>query len=117
MPNCNFEPEEFFRRCRICFPVTCMKILPRNTDRLPKRLQAFLADASGDEIQNVKEEWQQLARVLNDRSSERRRPRCIKLGSAWQPAIRAKLQPWTKFSREPSRVILVMDLQARSSVG
>ena len=49
-------------------------------------LQTFLSDASGDEIQNVKEEWQRFRAVLKDRPFEETQAALRRLGAAWQPA-------------------------------
>jgi hypothetical protein len=48
-------------------------------------LQAFLSDASGDEIQNVKEEWQRFRAVLKDRPFGETQAALHRLGAAWQP--------------------------------
>jgi len=46
---------------------------------------AFLADASGDEIVQVKEEWHRLYQVLGDRSLGEWQAALRQLGGAWQP--------------------------------
>lgn len=46
---------------------------------------AFLADASSDQVLQVKEEWQRLHRVLGDRFLGRWQAALRQLGSAWQP--------------------------------
>jgi len=47
--------------------------------------RAFLADASGAEILQVKEEWQRLHQVLGDRSLGEWQAALRQLGGAWQP--------------------------------
>jgi len=46
---------------------------------------AFLADASGDEILRVKDEWQRLRQSLGDRSLAEWQAALRQLGGAWQP--------------------------------
>ena len=48
-------------------------------------VRAFLADASGDEILQVKDEWQRLHQVLGDRSLGEWQVALRQLGGAWQP--------------------------------
>lgn len=48
-------------------------------------LQAFLSDASGDEIQNVKEEWQRFRTLVKDRPLGEIQAALRRLGAAWQP--------------------------------
>lgn len=50
-----------------------------------KALQTFLFDASGDEIQNVKEEWQRFRDILKDRPFGEMQAALRRLGAAWQP--------------------------------
>jgi hypothetical protein len=54
-------------------------------------LQAFLSDASGDEIQNVKEEWQRFREALKNRPFAESQAALRRLGAAWQPANEAEL--------------------------
>lgn len=53
-------------------------------------VKEFLAEASGDEIQNVKEEWQRLRRLLAGRSFGEVQSAIRSLGAAWQPADEAE---------------------------
>jgi hypothetical protein len=46
---------------------------------------AFLADASGDEILQVKDEWRRLLHVLGDRSLGEWQAALRQLGGAWLP--------------------------------
>jgi predicted ArsR family transcriptional regulator len=55
-------------------------------------LLAFLSDASGDEIQNVKEEWQRLRAVLKDQPLAETQAALHRLGAAWQPLNEAELK-------------------------
>jgi hypothetical protein len=54
-------------------------------------LQTFLSDASGDEIQNVKEEWVRFRALLKDRTFSESQAALNRLGAAWQPANPAEL--------------------------
>ncbi len=49
-------------------------------------LKTFLSDASGDEIQNVKEEWQRFRDILKDRPFVEMEVALRRLGAAWHPA-------------------------------
>jgi hypothetical protein len=49
-------------------------------------LQTFLSDASGDEIQNVKEEWQRFRTALKDLPFAEIQTALHRLGAAWRPA-------------------------------
>ena len=54
-------------------------------------LQTVLSDASGDEIQNVKEEWQRFRAILKDRPLAESQSALHRLGAAWQPSNSAEL--------------------------
>ncbi|HEY2458269.1 MAG TPA: contact-dependent growth inhibition system immunity protein [Candidatus Acidoferrum sp.] len=53
---------------------------------------AFLADASGDQILQVKEEWQKLRHALAERSLGEWQSALRQLGSAWQPETEQEVQ-------------------------
>jgi CdiI immunity protein len=57
-------------------------------------LRGFLADASGDEILQVKEEWSALRRALRNRPWSETQSAITKLGSAWLPENESPLQEW-----------------------
>jgi hypothetical protein len=63
-------------------------------------LRTFLSDASGDEIQNVKEEWQRFRAFLEDRPFSESQSALYRLGAAWQP-IAATLVPTKKTTSPP----------------
>jgi hypothetical protein len=48
-------------------------------------VKGFLADASGDEILQVKEEWRRLRQAFRERPFAERQAAIQKLGSAWRP--------------------------------
>ena len=53
-------------------------------------LKSFLADANGDEILAVKDEWQALSNSLQGRSLAEVQAVLEKLGSVWQPQSEAE---------------------------
>jgi hypothetical protein len=53
-------------------------------------VKEFLAEASGDEIQNVRDEWLRLRKTLGDRSFSEVQGAVRSLGAAWQPANEAE---------------------------
>jgi hypothetical protein len=53
-------------------------------------VKAFLAEASGDEIQDVKDEWSRLRRLLAARALGEVQTAIRRLGAAWQPADEAE---------------------------
>jgi hypothetical protein len=53
---------------------------------------AFLADAGGDEILQVKEEWHRLHQVLGDRSLGEWQAALRQLGGAWEPQTVQEVQ-------------------------
>jgi len=55
-------------------------------------VKGFLADASGDEILQVKEEWQLLRKTFQDRAIEELQGALRRLGSAWLPENEAQLR-------------------------
>jgi hypothetical protein len=54
-------------------------------------LKTFLADASGDEIQNVKEDWQRFRAAMQNRPFAENQAALQRLGAAWQPENPAEL--------------------------
>lgn len=54
-------------------------------------LRTFLSDASGDEILNVKEEWQGFRALMKDRPFSDTQTALQRLGAAWQPSTPSEL--------------------------
>jgi len=54
--------------------------------------KAYLADATGDEMEDVKKEWQQLRKALAGRPFSEFQGALHKLGAAWQPQSEAELK-------------------------
>jgi len=57
---------------------------------------AFLADASSEEILQVKDEWQRLHEVLGDRSLGEWQAALRQLGGAWRPQSVQEVQSVSK---------------------
>jgi contact-dependent growth inhibition (CDI) system CdiI-like immunity protein len=53
-------------------------------------VKEFLTEASGDEIQNVRDEWLRLRKMLADRPFTEVQSVVRSLGAAWQPANEAE---------------------------
>jgi CdiI immunity protein len=53
-------------------------------------VKEFLAEASGDEVQNVRDEWLRLRKALAVRSFAEVQSAMRSLGAAWQPANEAE---------------------------
>lgn len=58
----------------------------------PKAIEALVADASGDQIRNMKEEWQALRRALAGEPWEATQHALRELGTAWRPESEHELQ-------------------------
>lgn len=54
-------------------------------DSAAEALKAFLSEASGDEIRDVREEWMRLRRGFTGRPFQEVRAALGQLGSAWAP--------------------------------
>jgi hypothetical protein len=55
-------------------------------------LQAFLSEASGDEILGVKEEWQRFRKTMSERPLEEIQAALVRLGVAWRPEKEEELK-------------------------
>ena len=53
---------------------------------------ALVSDANGDQIRNVKEEWQALRRTLAGRALPEVQESLAQLGAAWQPQSEEELR-------------------------
>lgn len=63
-------------------------------------VKGFLADASGDEILQVKEEWNAFRSALRGRSLPEIQAAITKLGSAWLPENPEQLKEWDELFRK-----------------
>jgi hypothetical protein len=64
-------------------------------------LKAFLADASGDEIQNVKDEWLRFRAALKNQPFAETQTAVRRLGAAWQPADPAEVNTFDEILSRP----------------
>jgi CdiI immunity protein len=58
----------------------------------PQAFAALVADASGDQIRNVREEWQALRQAFSGRPMNELQHGLGQLGAAWQPQSEQELQ-------------------------
>lgn len=79
-----FEPADY-PALRECFPAYLHQDFGEEYGSAADAVKGFLADASGDEILQVKEEWQMFRRAFKDRSFPEIQEAIRKLGSAWVP--------------------------------
>jgi hypothetical protein len=61
---------------------------------------AMVSDANGDQIRNVKEEWQALRRALSGRALPEVQESLAQLGAAWQPQSEQELQAVDEILRQ-----------------
>ena len=57
-------------------------------------VKSFLADASGDEILQVKEEWKSFREAFRGRPFPEMQAAIGRLGSAWRPEKEEELKDW-----------------------
>lgn len=57
-----------------------------------KAFEALVADATGDQIRNVKDDWREFRRALSGRPLDSLQKALAALGSAWQPQSAQELQ-------------------------
>ncbi|HKM67106.1 MAG TPA: hypothetical protein VJX70_08065 [Candidatus Acidoferrum sp.] len=53
---------------------------------------ALIGDASGDQIRNVREEWQALRQAFSGQPWQNLQDALVQLGTAWRPQSEAELQ-------------------------
>ena len=61
---------------------------------------ALVSDANGDQIRNVKEEWQALRQALSGRTLPELQESLARLGAAWQPHSEEELQSVDEILRQ-----------------
>jgi hypothetical protein len=61
---------------------------------------AMVSDTSGDQIRNVKEEWQELRRAFSGRPLAEMHSGLAQLGAAWQPQSEQELQAVDEILRQ-----------------
>ena len=57
-----------------------------------KAVEALVADASGDQVRNVKDDWQALRQALAEKPLAALQRALTELGCAWQPQSEQELQ-------------------------
>ncbi|HEY1469976.1 MAG TPA: contact-dependent growth inhibition system immunity protein [Candidatus Acidoferrum sp.] len=72
------------------FPAYLHEDFAEEYESAVEAVKEFLAEASGDEIQNVRDEWLRLRKALADRSFAEVQSAVGSLGAAWQPANKAE---------------------------
>jgi hypothetical protein len=86
-----FEPADY-PALREFFPAYLHQDFAEEYSSAAEAVKGFLADASGDEILQVKEEWKVFRRALEGRPFEEIQAAVERLGSAWQPENEAQLK-------------------------
>jgi hypothetical protein len=68
------------------FPAYLHEDFAEEYESAGEAVKEFLAEASGDEVQNVRDEWLRLRKALAVRSFAEVQSAMRSLGAAWQPA-------------------------------
>jgi len=61
---------------------------------------ALVSDANGDQIRNVKEEWQALRQAFSGRTLPDMQSALVQLGAVWQPQSEQELQAVDEILRQ-----------------
>jgi hypothetical protein len=61
---------------------------------------AMVSDANGDQIRNIKEEWQALRQAFSGRTLPEMQSGLAQLGAAWQPQSEQELQAVDEILRQ-----------------
>lgn len=72
------------------FPAYLHEDFAEEYESADEAVKEFLAEASGDEIQNVRDEWLRLRKTMAGRSFAEVQSAVSSLGAAWQPANEAE---------------------------
>lgn len=88
-----FDPADY-PALREFFPAYLHEDFADEYDSATGALKGFLADASGDEILQVKEEWRSFREAFRGRPFPEIQVAIGKLGSAWQPEEERELNDW-----------------------
>jgi len=86
-----FEPADY-PALREFFPAYLHQDFAQEYGSATAAVRAFLADASGDEILQVKEEWKLFRSKLREEQFAEIQSAISALGSAWQPQDSAQLR-------------------------
>ncbi len=85
-----FDPADY-PALREFFPAYLHQDFADEYGSAAEAVKGFLADASGDEILQVREEWQRFRKALEGRAFEELQGALGKLGSAWVPENETQL--------------------------
>ncbi|MGB7848046.1 MAG: contact-dependent growth inhibition system immunity protein [Candidatus Acidiferrum sp.] len=86
-----FDPADF-PSLREFFPAYLHQDFLEEYTSAADAVKGFVADGSGDEILQVKEEWKMFRTACRDRPIEETRAALGQLGSAWVPETEAQLE-------------------------
>lgn len=87
----NFEPESYPALMEF-LPAYLHEEFGVEYGSAARAFAALVSDANGDQIRNVKEEWQALRRALSGRALPEVQKTLARLGAAWQPQSEQELQ-------------------------
>jgi hypothetical protein len=86
-----FDPEDF-PALREFLPAYLHEDFGEEYGSAAQAIGALIADASGDQIRNVKEEWQVLRQHFSGRAWPELQRALAQFGAAWQPQSEQELQ-------------------------
>jgi len=84
-----FDPNDY-PALQEFFPAYLHEDFAEEYESAGEAVKEFLAEASGDEVQNVRDEWLRLRKALAVRSFAEVQSAMLSLGGAWQPANEAE---------------------------
>ena len=84
-----FDPNDY-PALQEFFPAYLHEDFAEEYESAGEAVKEFLAEASGDEVQNVRDEWLRLQKALAVRSFAEVQSAVRSLGAAWQPANEAE---------------------------
>ena len=84
-----FDPNDY-PALQEFFPAYLHEEFAEEYESAGEAVKEFLAEASGDEIQDVRDEWLRLRKALADRPFAEVQSAVNSLGAAWQPANEAE---------------------------
>jgi hypothetical protein len=97
-PN-HFEPEDYPALMEF-LPAYLHQDFAAEYGSAARAFAAIVSDASGDQIRNVKEEWQALRQAFSGRPLPDMQRGLVQLGAAWQPQSEEELQAVDEILRQ-----------------
>jgi hypothetical protein len=94
-----FDPGDY-PALRDFFPAYLHQDFAEEYGSATNAVKGFLADASGDEILQVKEEWSALRSALQNQPFQEMQRAVTGLGSAWLPENESQLKDWDELFRK-----------------